>query len=97
MLVFIQKGCVYGYFPYSCEESSYGVITTAADQARLDMVMLNWTEMGQQRRFFQSVRRGGFESPFYIDLLFDFPTRDSQKAKSSSINSKEDDLENIDH
>ena len=36
---------------------------------------------------------GTFESPFYIDLLFDFPTRDSQKAKSSSINSKEDDLE----
>ena len=36
---------------------------------------------------------GTFESPFYIDLLFDFPPRDSQKAKSSSMNSKEDDLE----
>ena len=36
---------------------------------------------------------GTFESPFYINLLFDFPPRDSQKAKSSSMNSKEDDLE----
>ena len=36
---------------------------------------------------------GTFESPFYINLLFDFPPRDSQKAKSSYMNSKEDDLE----
>ncbi len=41
----------------------------------------------------QQFSLGTFESPFYIDLLFDFPLRDPQNDKSPSMNSKEDDLE----
>ncbi len=36
---------------------------------------------------------GTFESKFYIDLLFDFPNIDPKKAKASSSNPKQDDLE----
>ena len=36
---------------------------------------------------------GTFDSPFYIDLLFDFPSRNSQKPQSSNLDPKQADLE----
>ena len=36
---------------------------------------------------------GTFDSPFYIDLLFDFQSRNSQKPQSSNLDPKQADLE----
>ena len=36
---------------------------------------------------------GTFDSPFYVDLLFDFKSRNSQKPQSSNLNPKQADLE----
>ena len=41
----------------------------------------------------QQFSLGTFESPFYIDLLFDFPFRDAQKSEISSSDPKQDGLE----
>ena len=36
---------------------------------------------------------GTFDSPFYVDLLFDFKSRNSQKPQSSNLDPKQADLE----
>ena len=36
---------------------------------------------------------GNFDSPFYVDLLFDFQSRNSQKPQSSNLDPKQADLE----
>ena len=47
----------------------------------------------REEKTIQQFGLGTFDSPFYIDLLFDFPPRDPQQAESSTTDPKQADLE----
>ena len=47
----------------------------------------------REEKTIQQFGLGTFDSPFYIDLLFDFPTRDPQQAESPTTDPKQADLE----
>ena len=47
----------------------------------------------REEKTIQQFGLGTFDSPFYIDLLFDFPPRDPQQAESPTTNPKQADLE----
>ena len=47
----------------------------------------------REEKTIQQFGLGTFDSPFYIDLLFDFPPRDPQQAESPTTDPKQADLE----
>lgn len=47
----------------------------------------------REEKTIQQFGLGNFDSPFYIDLLFDFPPRDPQQAESLTTDPKQADLE----
>jgi len=47
----------------------------------------------REEKTIQQFGLGTFDSPFYIDLLFDFPPRDPQQAESLTTDPKQADLE----
>ena len=101
-LILVLSMLVYGYYPvrdtillyptkglYSGQwiSSQYG---TPPLKIETPEVLERFT---REEKNIEQFGLGTFDSPFYVDLLFDFKSRNSQKLQSSNLDPKQADLE----
>ena len=101
-LILVLSMLVYGYYPvrdtillyptkglYSGQwiSSQYG---TPPLKIETPEVLERFT---REEKNIEQFGLGTFDSPFYVDLLFDFKSRNSQKPQSSNLDPKQADLE----
>ena len=102
LLVLVISMLVYGYYPVRDTLFAYptkslfsgGWIMSEYGTPPLKIETPDVLErVKRQEKSIQQFTLGTFDSPFYIDLLFDFPINRSKKSEAPISNSKNNDLE----